>query len=71
MHNLTKIQGGFVYNNQMFMFTEIEGIDYEILNPFQFHIYTDLGIILFDLDCLIDGVKYDSIIDCINALINF
>jgi hypothetical protein len=68
MYNITKIEGGFLYNEREYAFIEIDGLQYRIVSDTQVHIYTDYGIILFDLTCSIDGITYDNIETFINEL---
>jgi hypothetical protein len=68
MYNITKIEGGFLYNEREYAFIEIDGLQYRIVSDTQVHIYTDYGIILFDLTCSIDEITYDNINTFINEL---
>jgi hypothetical protein len=68
MYNITKIEGGFLYNEREYAFIEIDGLQYRIVSDTQVHIYTDYGIILFDLTCSIDEITYDNIETFINEL---
>jgi hypothetical protein len=68
MYNITKIEGGFLYNEREYTFVEIDGLQYRIVSDTQVHIYTDYGIILFDLTCSIDEITYDNIETFINEL---
>lgn len=68
MYNITKIEGGFLYNEREYTFIEIDGLQYRIVSDTQAHIYTDYGIILFDLTCSIDEITYDNIETFINEL---
>lgn len=66
MYNITKIEGGFQYNDTEYTFVEIDAQQYQVISNSQVHIYTDYGIILFDLTCTINETIYDNI----NAFIN-
>lgn len=61
MYNITKISGGFLFNEINYNFNEVDGDKYKILTSTQLWVYTDQGIILFDLTCTIDGVSYTDI----------
>lgn len=61
MYNITKISGGFLFNEITYNFNEVDGAKYKVLTSTQLWVYTDHGIILFDLTCTIDGVSYTDI----------
>lgn len=61
MYNITKISGGFLFNEMGYNFNEVDGAKYKVLTSSQLWVYTDQGIILFDLTCTIDGVSYTDI----------
>lgn len=61
MYNITKILGGFSFNEMSYNFNEVDGAKYKVLTSTQLWVYTDQGIILFDLTCTIDGVSYTDI----------
>jgi hypothetical protein len=61
MYNITKISGGFLFNEMSYNFNEVDGAKYKVLTSTQLWVYTDQGIILFDLTCTIDGVSYTDI----------
>jgi hypothetical protein len=61
MYNITKIFGGFLFNEINYNFNEVDGAKYKVLTSTQLWVYTDQGIILFDLTCTIDGVSYTDI----------
>lgn len=61
MYNITKISGGFLFNEISYNFNEVDGAKYKVLTSTQLWVYTDQGIILFDLTCTIDGVTYTDI----------
>jgi hypothetical protein len=61
MYNITKISGGFLFNEMTYNLNEIDGAKYRVLSDSQLWVYTDQGIILFDLTCTIDGVSYTDI----------
>jgi hypothetical protein len=61
MYNITKISGGFLFNEISYYFNEVDGAKYKVLTSTQLWVYTDQGIILFDLTCTIDGVSYTDI----------
>jgi hypothetical protein len=69
MNDITKLVGGFEYQNQIFEFIEIDGIRYNIISDSQVHICTDLGVILLDLSCTINGGQFDDINEFINYLL--
>jgi hypothetical protein len=68
MYNITKIEGGFLYNEREYTFIEIDGLQYTIVSDTQAHIYTDYGIILFDLTCSINEQIFTDINQFINEL---
>lgn len=68
MYNITKIEGGFQYNDTEYTFVEIDAQQYQVISNSQVHIYTDYGIILFDLTCTINETIYDNINTFINEL---
>jgi hypothetical protein len=61
--NLTKIDGGFTFEdlNGLNIFKITEGI--EKITETQFHVFTNNGIIFLDLNCMIENNTYDSIDD--------
>jgi hypothetical protein len=61
MYNITKISGGFLFNEMSYNFNEVDGAKYNVLTSTQLWVYTDQGIILFDLTCTIDGVSYTDV----------
>jgi hypothetical protein len=61
MYNITKISGGFLFNEITYFFNEVDGAKYKVLTSTQLWVYTNQGIILFDLTCTIDGVSYTDI----------
>ncbi len=61
MYNITKISGGFLFNEIKYFFNEVDGAKYKVLTSTQLWVYTNQGIILFDLTCTIDGVSYTDI----------
>jgi hypothetical protein len=61
MYNITKIEGGFLFNEMTYNFNEVDGAKYKVLTSTQLWVYTDQGIILFDLTCTIDGVSYTDV----------
>jgi hypothetical protein len=61
MYNITKILGGFSFNEMTYNFNEVDGANYRVLSDSQLWVFTDQGIILFDLTCTIDGVSYTDI----------
>jgi hypothetical protein len=61
MYNITKISGGFLFNEITYFFNEVDGAKYKVLTSTQLWVYTNHGIILFDLTCTIDGVSYTDI----------
>jgi hypothetical protein len=69
MNNITKIAGGFEYQNQTFYSIEIDGLLFQILSESQVHIYTDLGVILLDLSCTINEGNFDDIHEFTNYLL--
>ena len=71
MYNITKIEGGFLFNDREYTFIEIDGLQYTIVSDTQVHIYTDYGIILFDLTCSIDEQIFTDINQVLNDLKNF
>ena len=68
MYNITKIEGGFQYNGVEYTFIEIDGLQYQMVSNSQVHIYTDYGIILFDLTCSINEQMFTDINIFINTL---
>jgi hypothetical protein len=40
---------------------EVDGAKYKVLTSTQLWVYTDQGIILFNLTCTIDGVSYNDV----------
>jgi hypothetical protein len=61
MYNITKISGGFLFKEMSYNFNEVDGAKYKVLTSTQLWVYTDQGIILFDLTCTIDGVSYTDV----------
>jgi hypothetical protein len=61
MYNITKISGGFLFNEMSYNFNEVDGAKYKVLTSTQLWVFTDQGIILFDLTCTIDGMSYTDI----------
>lgn len=61
MYNITKISEGFLFNEITYFFNEVDGAKYKVLTSTQLWVYTNQGIILFDLTCTIDGVSYTDI----------
>jgi hypothetical protein len=61
MYNITKISGGFSFNEMSYNFNEVDGAKYRILSDSQLWVFTNQGIILFDLTCTIDEVSYTDI----------
>ena len=76
MNNITKIQNGFVMNNNSYIFQQFDSIgtedpqlvSYQILSSSQSYVGTDRGIILLDLSFTIDRVAYNDINDFITQL---
>jgi hypothetical protein len=62
--NITKIQYGFTLNNLIYLF---EG-EIEVISEIQCHVSTNEGIILLDLSCTINEVKFTDINEFITAL---
>ena len=62
--NITTIQNGFSLNNTDYLF---QG-EIEVISESQCHVPTDNGIILLDLTCTINGVKYTDINLFVEAL---
>lgn len=69
---LNTIQGGYSTNGVDYLFQDFEMEDilipYSIISPSQVLIGTDKGIILLDLTCTINGVKYTDINLFVEAL---
>lgn len=69
---LNTIQGGYSTNEveYLFQYFEMEDIliPYNIISPSQVLMGTDKGIILLDLTCTINGVKYTDINLFVEAL---
>lgn len=61
MYNILKIENGFSLQSNTYKFIEIDGAMYGIISDTQVHVYTDLGIILLDLNCSIEGVYFNNI----------
>ena len=61
MYNISKISGGFLFNEMTYNLNEVDGAKYKVLTSTQLWVYTDQGIILFDLTCTIDGVSYNDV----------
>jgi len=61
MYNITKISGGFLFNEISYNFNEVDQVKYRVLSDSQLWVFTDQGIILLDLTCTIDGVTYTDI----------
>lgn len=61
MFNILKIKNGFSLESNTYQFIDIDGAMYSFVSDTQVHVYTDLGIILLDLSCSIDGVYFDNI----------
>lgn len=63
--NITKLQGGFNFNEINYTFQNFESdnglIPYEIVSESQVLVGTIDGIIMLDLSCTIDGVEYSDI----------
>lgn len=68
MYNLQKIENGFEFEGNQFEFIEIDENQYNIISDTQVHIYTDMGIILLDLNVAIEYRIFDSITEFINEL---
>lgn len=68
MYNITKIEGGFILNSSTYQFLDIDGQYYQVVSNEQVHVYTDLGIILLDLNCSIDDEAYNDIDSFVSAL---
>jgi hypothetical protein len=62
--NIVTIQNGFIFNETQYTF---EG-EIEIISETQCHVPTNLGIILLDLSCTINGVEYTDINLFVQAL---
>jgi hypothetical protein len=69
---LNTIQGGYSTNGVDYLFQDFEMEDilipYSIISPSQVLMGTDKGIILLDLTCTINGVKYTDINLFVEAL---
>ena len=68
MYNLQKIENGFEFENNQFEFITIDDQHYNIISDTQVHVYTDLGIILLDLNVAIEYKLFDNITEFINEL---
>jgi len=68
MYNLQKTENGFEFEGNQFEFIEIDGDQYNIISDTQIHVYTDMGIILLDLNVAIEYKLYDNITEFINEL---
>jgi hypothetical protein len=68
MYNIQKTENGFQFEGNQFEFIEIDGNQYNIISDTQVHIYTDMGIILLDLNVAIEYRIYDNIVEFINEL---
>ena len=72
MSNITKIDNGFILNDNTYNFEEfdLEGIlvKYQLLSDNQLHIGTSNGVILLDLTCSIDGAHYKDINEFIKSI---
>ena len=64
MLNIKTIQNGFQLNNLIYLFDGKA----EIISESQCHIPTNIGVILFDLSCTINEVKFLDINEFIKAL---
>lgn len=68
MYNLQKTENGFQFEGNQFEFIEIDGNKYNVISDTQVHVYTDMGIILLDLNVAIEYKIYDNIVEFINEL---
>ena len=68
MYNILKIENGFSLESNMYQFIEIDGAMYSFVSDTQVHVYTDLGIILLDLNCAIEYHVFDNLVEFINEL---
>ena len=57
MLNITTIENGFIFLDTEYLF---DGF-FEVISDSQCHIGTDMGVILLDLTCTIDGYEYTDI----------
>lgn len=68
MYNITKIEGGFQFNDNQYQFLDIDGQYYQVISNEQVHVYTDLGVILLDLSCSIDNESHEDIDNFVSSL---
>jgi hypothetical protein len=68
MSEIIKITGGFKCNNSIYNFIDIEGKFYNVVSETQVLIFTDCGLILFDLTCSINNKTFNNVDEFLSAL---
>jgi hypothetical protein len=64
MFNVTTIQNGFLLNDSIYLFED----EIEVISEGQCHVPSNQGVILLDLSCTINGIKFTDIELFIKAL---
>jgi len=59
MYNITKIDGGFIFNSTEYIFDEFRTRN--AISQSQAHVYTSNGVLLLDLSCTIESTSFTDI----------
>lgn len=59
MYNITKIDGGFIFNDTEYIFDELRTRN--AISQSQAHVYTSNGVLLLDLSCTIESTSFTDI----------
>lgn len=68
MSEILKITGGFKCNDSIYNFVDIDNKKFSIVSETQVLIFTDCGLILFDLTCSINNKTFNNVDEFLTAL---
>lgn len=68
MNKIIKITGGFKCNDSIYNFIDIDNKQFSVVSDTQVLIFTDCGLILFDLTCSINNQTFQSVDEFLIAL---